>query len=347
MRKQTFFYSFASGPQHAKAMKGRKIYNHFFFTRIAARHASVITLSAIMQFPAFFSSCDTLRARSERQIYLQSVKYPIQYPVDLFFFDTTGTQLLDAYQQLSPKEGVPIMGLSRGGSKRLVAISGYPATAEAWYGIRGYADLCKLSFQLEKDSPSAPMQYGEILVVDGASREVTLPLNPLLVHIQLRSVSCDYSTQPYSNGSFFNKLIYLTYAGAECRPLGAGDAPESLSWLNPGYLDSMAVLRLPRPEMVLQEGCGEIGPSRLNLNRDFYCYPGPNTCLVLEGRVGADICYYPIPLRNMKAGCSFRLDLTILRKGAPEPDMPVESGTVVIESITVPWMREETQTFYL
>ena len=328
-------------------MKGRKIYNHCFFTRIAARHASVITLSAIMQFPAFFSSCDTLRARSERQIYLQSVKYPIQYPVDLFFFDTTGTQLLDAYQQLSPKEGVPIMGLSRSGPKRLVAISGYPATAETWYGIRGYADLCKLSFQLEKDAPSAPMQYGEILVEDGTSREVTLPLNPLLVHIQLRSVSCDYSTQPYSNCSFFNKLIYLTYAGAECRPLGTGDAPESLSWLNPGYLDSTAVMCLPRPEMVLQEGCGEIGPSRRNLNRDFYCYPGPNTCLVLEGRVGADICYYPIPIRNMKAGCSYRLDLTIFRKGAPELDMPVESGAVVVESITVPWMREETQTFYL
>ena len=331
-------------------MKGRKILTTLskkIFLRIAARHASVITLTVLLPFPAFFSACDTLSARCERQIYLQRTKNPISHPVDLFFFDTTGTQLLDAYQQITPLEGQPVTGLSRSGPKRLVALSGLSTTPETWYGIRGYADLCKQSFFLEQEDPSAPFQYGEVLVDDGSPREVTLPLHPLLTLIHLRSVSCDFSTQPYAGHTFFNDLLFLTYAGAECRPLGAGDAPEPLSWLNPGALDSAAVLRLPRPEMVLQEGCGEIGPSRIYPERDFYCYPGPHTCLVLEGRVGDDVCYYPIPIRDMKAGCSYQLDLTLTRKGAPEPDMPVESGTVVVESLTVPWVKESPQTVYL
>lgn len=335
-------------------MKGRKsttTKSISFCLRHAANHASVITFAAVLQFPAFFFSCDPVRDSTpthvERQIYLDWTKNPTPDPVDLFFFDTTGTQLLDAWQQLTPLEGQPVTALSRSGPKRLVALSGFPSTSETWYGIRGYADLCKLSFFLENDHPSAPLQYGETMVEDGATREVTLPLHPLLAHIHLRSVSCDFGAQPYSGSYFFNKLFYLSYAGAECRPLGAGDAPEPLSWLNPGALDSAAVLRLPHPEMVLQAGCGDIGPRRIYPRRDFYCYPGPQTCLVLEGRVGDDVCYYSIPIRGMKAGCFYQLDLTILRKGAPEPDMLTESGAVRVETLTVPWEWEEPQTVYL
>ena len=90
-------------------------------------------------------------------------------------------------------------------------------------------------------------------------------------------------------------------------------------------------------------GAGVIGPERIYPGKDFYCYPGRQTCLVLEGTVGADVCYYPIPLRGLRPGQTYELDLTLQRKGAPDSDTPVESGTVVAESLITPWARGQTQ----
>jgi len=335
-------------------MKGRKSETNRIFSfcmRIAACHASVITLTALLQFPAFFYACSPVResapAHNDGQIYIQWTKNPIQDSVDLFFFDTTGVQLLDAYQKVVPIEGQPTAGLSRSGPRRLVALARVPSGPGGWYGVRGYADLCKTSFLLEQDSPLQPLLYGEARTEGGTSMDVQLPLQPLLTHIHLRSVSCDFGTLPYAGQTFFNSWLFLSYAGAECRPLGAGDPPEPLSWLNAGALDSVSARRLPHPEMVWQTGCGEIGPKRIYPERDFYCYPGLRTCLVLEGRVGADVCYYPVPLRGLRPGKTYRLDLTLQRKGAPDPDMPVESGTVIVDCFTVPWEQETPRTIYL
>ena len=346
---RSFFFSFASGPNTSKTMKGRISIQHHpsDIKRIAANHASVIILAAIMQFPAFFSACTPLResapARNGRQIYITWTNNPIKDTVDLFFFDTSGTRLLDAYQRVCAPGAQSVAGLSLSGVKRLVALRGLSSGAEQWYRVRNYSDLSKTSFLLENDAPQDPLLWGEVLLEDASYRDISLALSPLLTRIHLRSVSCDFSTQPYSDFCFFNKHLYLSYAGAECRPLGAGDSPEPFSWLNPGFLDSAAVLRLPHPEMLLQEGLGDIGPERIFPDREFYCYPGRQTCLVLGGRVGADICYYPIPLRDLRPGQTYELDITLLRKGAPDPDMPVESGTVLLETFTEPWTREETQ----
>lgn len=335
-------------------MKGRKtstIASISFCLRSAALHASVIPQAAILQIPAFLFACTPAResapAHNEGQIYIQWTKNPISEEVDLFFFDTTGTQLLDSYQRIVPIEGQVAHGISRSGPRRVVALSGLADGPAHWYGIRQYTDLGKHSFLLERESPHSPLLWGETVVEDGATRDVLLPLNPLMTHIILRSVSCDFRAQSYGGLTFFNSLLFLTYAGSECRPLGAGDAPEPLSWLNAGALDSTAVRRLSHPEMVLQAGCGDIGPSRIYPERDFYCYPGSRTCLVLAGKIGADVCYYPIPLRGFLPGRTYRLDLTLLRKGSPDPDMPVESGTVTVESLTIPWTVEPSRTFYL
>ena len=332
-------------------MKGRKsttIASISFCLRIFARHASVIPLTAVLQFPAFFSSCtpagEGAPAQSERQIYIQWTKNPITREADLFFFDTTGTRLLDAYQRIKLVEGQAVKALSRSGPRYIVVLSGLADGPAGWYGIRNYPDLLKNSFFLENDSPHAPLLWGETLVTEAAVDDVQLPLNPVLTHIHLRSVSCDFSALPYSGLTFFNTRLFLSYAGSECRPLGAGDVPEPISWLNAGALDSVSVFSLPHPEMVLQEGCGEIGSNRLYPERDFYCYPSPRTCLVLEGRVGTDVCYYPVPLHGLRPGKTYRLDLTLLRKGVPEPDIPMESGAVRLESLTFPWNHETPKT---
>lgn len=316
--------------------------------RLAALHKSVKIIAAFLQLPAFIFACTPAResahARSGRQIYIQWSKNPIRDSVDLFFFDTTGAQWLDAYQRVPLEEGNVVRGLSRGGAKRLVALSGLKRD---WYQIRTYGDLCKTVFSLEDDTPQNPLLWGQALLPDVLSRETELSFHTALTHIQLRSVSCDFRAYSYAGEVFLNSCLFLAYAGSEYCPLGTGDPPEPLSWLNSGALDSAAVLRLPQVEMVLQEGCGEIGPQRIYPEKDFFCYPGSKTCLVLEGSIGPDLCYYPVPLPDMLPGQSYRLDLTLLRKGVPYPDMPVESGTVAVDIYTVPWVLCAPQTVFL
>ena len=315
--------------------------------RFVAGYASV-ALTAVWQLPAFFSSCAPVPGNGDaslhgRQIYIQCAKNPTPEAVDLFFFDTAGVQILDAWQRVTLEEGLPVYGLSASGVRRLAVLSATAKDTSRWLDIRTYADLCKRTLHLPDDSPEQPFLAGETLLEDAQTRETHIEMHPLLTKISLRSLACDFRSRPYEGKSFRCLTIYLSYAGVECHPLGAG-AGKPLSWISAGWADSTAIKEYPRPEMLLQEGCGDVGEERMPLERVFYCYAGEQLRLVLGGTLEADECYYPIPLPHLLPGNEYRLDITLTRKGSPDPDTPTETGAVQIDLITVPWTREETYT---
>lgn len=336
------FVALLPAMQTLEAMKTGRIskYSTFFYVRSTACRASAATLAAFLQFPAFFSCTPTpavAENHQEKQIYIQCTKNPTAKALDLFFFDTLGVQALDAYQQIPAfQPGEPVYGLCSAGPKRLVALSGTAGVTNPWLWVNNYGNLCKHSFSLERDSAQSPLLAGEILLEDGASRQAFLPLQPMLAAVRIRSVSCDFSGRPYAGHPFLNNKLFLTYAGSECRPLGPGGGG-AVSWLNPGEVDSTAVMRLPAPEMVLQEGCGPVDTAGKLIDRSFYCYPHPDTRLVLEGMVDTVHCYYPIPLPQLESGRCLQLDITLRRMGSPHPDMPVSSGMVVLRTAILPW----------
>lgn len=306
-------------------------------------------ITALMQGPAFLTSCTQANTdpfiRKGRQIYIQWAKNPTPQTLDLFFFDTLGSRNLDAYQQVNGWDGLtPVYGLAGTGAKRLVILSGHSGETPLWAQIRSYGDLCKHSFTLMKDAPEEPLLYGEALLEDGASKEVNLSLRSPMSAIQVRSLACDFGDRPYASSQFSCARIYLQYAGIECRPLDSEGLPTA--WINPGQLDSAAVARLPHPDMILQGGCGTVGPGRVYLNQTFYCYANPVreatlgqpvTRLVLEGSIDGKPCYYPIELPGLQADELLEMDITLLRMGSPDPDLPVHSETVRTETRTVPW----------
>jgi hypothetical protein len=308
----------------------------------SACRASAATLAAFLQFPAFFSCTpapEGAESHQGRQIYIQCTKNPTAEALDLFFFDTLGVQALDSYQQiLNPQPGEPVYGLSSSGPKRLVALSGKAGVTDPWLWVNNYGNLCKHTFSLDEESVTSPLVSGESVLEDGASRQAFLTLEPMLAAIRIRSVSCDFSGRPYARHPFLNDKLFLSYAGSECRPLGPGGGG-AVSWLNPGDVDSAAVLRLPVPEMVLQEGCGPVGPQGQLIERNFYCYPHPDTRMVLEGYVDTVHCYYPIPLPQLESGRCLELDITLRRLGSPDPDTPVTSGMVVLRTAVLPWEK--------
>lgn len=314
-----------------------------FLWRIPARRISAATFTALLQCPAFFCGCIPIGPIPVPAVI--STKGYEADALDLFFFDAEGR--LDAYQQLpAPAVGTPVYGLSSEDAVQLAVLSAQAGKTDAWWSLASYPQLCKHTFHLTDDSPEKPLLVGEATWEPGISRQVEVKLHPLLTHLRLCSVSCDFSGLPYVGIPLLIDKLYIQFAGTEMHPLGAGDrAP--VSWINTPEADSSAILRLPRPEMVLQEGPGAIGRERISLNRDFYFYPCPRSCLVVSGSIGKDYCYYPIPLQDLQPGGSYEIHLTIQRKGSPDADTPVGSGSVLLETITVPWSEGEAQTVSL
>jgi hypothetical protein len=336
---------------------GRISFFAYLFYPHFASHFSVAILTAFLQFPAFFSSC----TREERpdsvstkaQIYIQWSEIPTPEALDLFFFHTDGAMRLDAYQQVTGLDrNLLTYGLSGAGPRRLVVLSGNPGDIYSWADIQTYGSLAKLRFSLEEEDPEQPRLVGETLLEEAQSRKSRLTLQPMLCIIRIRSVAADFSGHPYAGTPFINNRLFLINAGTEYRPLDKeGGGP--VSWMNLGSLDSVAVAGLPHPDMLMQEGCGSVGTRRLYPDRLFFCYanpaaedqPGrPVTRMVLEGDIGPVHCYYPINLPAMEAGTCYQLDLTLTRMGSPDPDIPVESGTVIIESGIQPWKRRDAET---
>ena len=314
------------------------------FFKHFARCASAATLAAFLQFPAF-SSCtrwEALPDEGDSPIYIHCTKAPAPEAIDLFFFDTLGMQRLDSYQQIIPS-GAPVYGLSRSGARRIVALSGKSGETGLWSGISHYGVLRKHLFCLAEESAGAPLLYGQGVVAPGASRITTLELSPLLAAVRLRSVSCDFSGRPYEGESFYNHKLFLTFAGSESLPLGDADT-RTLSWINPGFLDSTAVMALKEPSLLLQNGVGEVGSSRIYPQRDFYCYEGAPTHLVLEGQVGEVFCFYPIRLTGLREGFCLQLDVTLRRMGSSRADIPAESGAIIVKTDIVPWECPEPAT---
>ncbi len=329
---------------------------YLFYTHIASR-ASVAILAAILQLPAFFSSCtqeeNTTSVHTKAQIYIQWSEIPTPDALDLFFFFTVEPMRLDAYQQVTGLDREMFTyALSGNGPRRLVALSGVAGDIYTWADIQTYGSLEKLRFSLEEEDPERPHLVGETLLEEAQSRQTRLTLLPMLCAIRIRSVAADFSGHPYAGIPFINNKLFLLNAGMEYMPLDK-EADGPVSWINLGSLDSLAVENLPHPEMLLQEGCGEVGTRRVYPDNLFYCYanpatedqPGrPQTRMVLEGNIGPVTCYYPINLPGMEPGRCYQLDLTLTRMGSPDPDIPCESGTVIVEAETVPWERWDPET---
>jgi len=329
---------------------------YLFYPRFASRFSAAL-LAAILQLPAFFSSCvpeeKPTSIHTKAQIYIQWSEIPTPKALDLFFFYTEEPLRLDSYQQVDNLDGnLFTYALSGNAARHLVVLSGKGTDPYAWADIQTFGSLRKRSFSLEEEDPQQPGLLGETLLEEAQSRQTRLTLHPLLCAIRIRSIAADFSGHPYAGVPFLNNKLFLINAGSEYLPLDETcDGP--VSWINLGGLDSLAVERLPHPEMLLQEGCGTIGTSRVQADKTLFCYanpaaedqPGrPLTRIVLEGSIGPTVCYYPINLPEMVPGTCYELDLTLTRMGSPDPDIPVESGTVIIEAGTVPWNSREPET---
>ncbi|MBP3256473.1 MAG: hypothetical protein J6M23_00520 [Bacteroidales bacterium] len=310
--------------------------------------ASVAIISAFLQVPAFFSSCkrysEYTEHPTESRIYIKWTKNPTPDAIDLFFFETGGAQKLDSYQQLRDLQGESRhYGLSGPGPKRLVVLSAREGVTDSWLDIQNYGSICKKTWRIEEEELSEPHLVAEALVEDGASRLTQLNLQPMLTEVRLSSLKADFSGRPYAGKSFTCSRIYLSYAATEYKPIGP-EGGHPVSWINPGPLDSLATEALPHPEWMLKEGSSALPLS-------FFCYANPasnasipRTRLVIEGNLDGVPCYYPVEIPDLAPARVYDLRLTLRRMGSPDPDIPTESGTVLVQINPLPWDVPEAYT---
>ena len=329
------------------------------FCSRSADRASAVLLAAILQCPTFLFSCQSCQDEPvspalRTQIYIQSAEKTTSEGLDLFFFQDDSLGLLDSYQRL--EGGIPdrIYGVSGNGDKILAAFSGYATDRYAWSDVVSFAGLRERRFRLSDEDPERPFLCGSAHLSAGASRSAVLTLRPRLCAIRIRSLSCDFSGMPYEGLTLDSLTLFLTHVCDECLPLATGEAG-AVSWINAGAVDRKAVAALAHPEMVLQETGLSVGATRLPLGNTLYSYPNPaledsfgrpRTRLVLQGNIGTVTCWYPIPLSGLGEERMICLDITLTRMGSPDPDILTESGTVILETETVPWSDTEPSTVH-
>lgn len=309
--------------------------NTVFINALSACRISV-AITALLQTPAFLASC------TQEHIQIRIDKAPQVNcfgSIDVFVFCNEAPYLLDSYQQF-PAGDAPVYVSSGPGSKIIAALSAKEGDLYARAGVRTYQDLCRVSFQLMEDSPSAPCFFGTAQVDEGSSRNADMVVSSLISSIRVRSVSCDFSGRPYVGSGFHNDRLYFINVVSEFCPLAA-EGGRPVSWLNYGVLTD------DHPYIVAP-GCGDIGPERIYPDVTLYCYPNPAgnppTRLVLEGTVGDSRCYYPIDINVPRGGMALELDITLHRMGTQDPDSPAVPGTYTVDYSTVPWNEKEPVT---
>ena len=281
------------------------------------------------------------------QIYVLPTGKTTVQTLDLLFFQDDSLQRLDAYQHFDETPGSRVAGVSSSGARKLAVFGNCPGDIYEWSHIRTFDSLRDLSFRLEDENPSSPVMAGISDLPEGMLKSCPVTLRPMLCKITLHSIACDFSGHPYAGERLKDVRAYLTYAGGEYHPMDPERTPSV--WINAGRLDETETAALAHPEMLLSDITPSLG-GRIRPGTDFYCYPNPSdgpsfgqpvTRLVIEGNLAGTTYYYPIDLPGLEADVRYTVDLTLMRAGTTDPDLPAVPGSVRLETRVLDWDGRE------
>lgn len=279
------------------------------------------------------------------QIYIQRSEKTMLRSLDLFFFHDDELRRLDAYQHVEAPSETPVEGIAGSGKHILAAISNYPGDSYSWMDIQSFSQLSSRQFHLEDDDPANPLLYGVTGLEEGRSRSCKLKLEPMLSALRIRSLSCDFSGRAYAGEKLKSISIYLIHVNSVANPLSQDGIREE-SYINQGYLDRKAVESLSHPEMLYMDLDKDVGEAREEIDCTLYAYPNPIseeslgrtfTRFVIEGSLAGKTCYYPINLPGLGANKKYTMDITLTRMGSPDPDIPAETGSIILETDIKQW----------
>ena len=264
--------------------------------------------------------------------------------ITVLTFDDDSLGRLDSFQYIDPNEEGVIRIASRGGQKRAHLYANIDLGEDVIAGIGTYADLRKLSCNLEELDQGSPFMSGMVAFDSDSKESLTVHMKKMFSEIVLQSVQCDFSGTDYAGERITDARAYLTNVNAQCRL--SGPSPQIQRLVNVGRLNEGELKAFKDPGIIFKEIGSDIGTQPLHTDISFLCFqnisqeesPGtPFTKLVLEGKIQGQTYYWPIKINRDEGGEGIRsntrhiFNLDIRRKGClnPDDDIPKDDCEVI------------------
>jgi len=258
--------------------------------------------------------------------------------LDILTFENDRLRRLDTYQRLDDFEGTAVHPASTGGEKVFFLCFNSNISRYEWSSIYSYGSLSKSLCNLEDESISSPTMTGECICKAG--EDTSVEVRPLACQIHLETIRCDFSGTPYQSEKVKEAKVYLTNVNASCSLTGGSGSNTRI--INPGMLNPHDVKGFKDRSIIVHEMKETIGTRLLKPACTFLCYPIDNfTRLVIEGKIGSDIYYWPIGLGTPDRGKRYSYNILIRRKGVSDPDTVIDPADLEFNFRIKPWTEKE------
>ena len=277
--------------------------------------------------------------------------------LDIFMFEDGEMTTLDSYQRIDAPHEWEVLTASRKGSSRTFILANGHCQKEDWMAVNSYESLKGLRSNLEHESHAFPVMSAEYRFCADGKQKIWMELKSLCSEVELRSVSCDFGGKSYEEEGITEMKAYLVNVNAQSM-LMRGDVVMPERIINMGCLNDDDMAMMKEPELLFRKIGHLSSGNSLQTRFGFRCYPNnspeespgsPFTRLVIEGKIGEHIYYWPINVgRNyeqynngVSGNTRYIYDVTITGKGSDSPDIPVSSKVIGLKMEVLTWKEKD------
>lgn len=263
--------------------------------------------------------------------------------LNILTFENNRLRRLDTHQKFDNYQGSQVFPASTGGDKLFFFCLNLNSDVGKWSKIYSYNSLSGMTCDLEDECPDAPIMTGECICEAGSATSVDL--KPLACQVCLESIACDFSGTPYSSEKLHEVKVYLINVNASCS-LNGNNSGSNIRIINRGMLNKLDIQGFKDKSIIVCEIEGTIGKKKIKPGCRFMCYPfsgdkGLCTRLVIEGKVGSNVYYWPVNIDNLEKGTGYSYKILIRRKGVSDPDIAISPVNLEFKTAITPWREKE------
>lgn len=275
--------------------------------------------------------------------------------LDVFIFKNTDASSsdygkLDAYKRFEGASLSDVELTTTTGSKMICVIAN--SHQDLYSSVTDVDAFHTLVTDLVNEKLGDFTMYGEATADVGVNTTVSVLLRRFVSKVAVTSVKTAFSG-PYADAELTNCKLYLVNAHGD-KLVYDGNSTSTPVVLNDGECVEADVNSCIEEGLLMDsiaDAIGNIGHSQPHY---FYCYSNEtedmSTCtkLVLQADIEGITYYYPVPVNQVgygygaanghygvKRNTVYSFGITVTRPGSTDPNDPVVSGTVIINSLEV------------
>lgn len=253
--------------------------------------------------------------------------------VDVFIYNDEG--LLESFYKDDISSGM-LKLVSCSGTKTAVATANIPAALLDYEHVSTYSGLKSVLCEFRNEDVASPVMYGELDYSTSDHGMHIMELKPLMCRVEIRYLDVDFTDTPYRGCTLENASAYILNAYARMHLDGVVDGSEIL---NEGAYDYFGHDPERNSGMLYSNGAS---------GAVFYCYPGDDTRLVIEGEIEGHKYYYGMNLRvssgqEFLRGENLVYDIILKMKGTADCQTDADSDAMTVSFTVSPWVESEEE----